>query len=51
MKALFTGEPAGVLVIPSLAEAMEQITDLRQRVEELETRLEKTQPHRGGGSQ
>ena len=39
MRAMFTGEPAGVLVIPSLAEALEQIADLRQRVGDLEERL------------
>lgn len=39
MRALFAGEPTGVLTLPTLAVALEQIADLRGRVTELEKRL------------
>ena len=39
MRALFDGEPAGLLTIPTLAVALEQIAERRRRVEALENRL------------
>jgi hypothetical protein len=36
---LFAGEPAGILTIRCLADALEQIAELRQRLDDLEGQL------------
>ena len=39
MRVLFAGEPAGRLVIPTLREALDRISELERRVDALEARL------------
>ena len=39
MHSLFSGEPAGRLIIPTLQDALERIADLERRASELERRL------------